>query len=58
MKNSEKSTLINNSQPTNLAKRPNLTTLSLIAGMALMAFMTCVASAPCSVSVGKFQICL
>jgi hypothetical protein len=46
MKNSEKSTLINNSQPTNLAKRPNLTTLSLIAGMALMAFMTCVASAP------------
>lgn len=46
MKTTNTGTLtINNSQPTNLAKRRNRTTLSLIAGLALMAFMTVTVSA-------------
>ena len=46
MKTTNKSALTTtNSQPTNLAKRRNFTALSLIAGLALLAFMTVTASA-------------
>ncbi|MGB6632710.1 MAG: hypothetical protein WBE52_15840 [Terriglobales bacterium] len=46
MKTTNKSTLAdNNSQPPNLARRWNLTTLSFIAGLALLAFMPVSASA-------------
>jgi len=50
MKTTNKNTLTNESQPTTVAKRRKLTTLSLIAGLALVALMPFTASAQVTIT--------